>query len=240
MPIFFEQILLKENVMGMKCEKCEREFLDSKSLEQHAKAKHAAAADIIQPSPKFLKRQERKEERKAERSQELKSAKTGKFLKYGVFGLLIIAIGYGVTTLTASPSGNSIKHDITAGTGSGSYAAGAIPTGAIHWHPHLRIILNGQEQVIPANIGISPAGHQPVHTHETDGIIHLENPKPTEENMKVGYFFQIWGKKFNKDCIFEFCTSGDKKVKFTVNGKENPAFENHIMSDGDKMVIEYG
>src|SRR5262245_55251177 len=41
---------------------------------------------------------------------------------------------------------------------------------ALHFHPHLRIVVNGQEQVIPANIGITlnaagqPTAFLPLHT----------------------------------------------------------------------------
>lgn len=227
--------------MGMKCSKCDGEFVDSKALNQHTGAKHAEQSAIQEVSSKALKRMERKEERKAERAQELKTERSGKFLKYGIFVVLIIGIGYWATSSAPSsaPNASAIKHDIAPGTGITQYAGG-IPTGPIHWHPHLTIKINGQQQAIPANVGIGATIHQPIHTHDDTGILHMENGNPTAENMKLGFFFTIWGKKFNNGCIFEFCNSGDKKIKFTVNEKENADFENYFMRDGDKMVIEYG
>ncbi len=218
--------------MGIKCDKCDREFMDTKALDQHSQAKHSENVQQA-PSSQVLKRIERKEEKKAERAAGLKAESRGKFLKYGSFFAVIILIGYGITVFS-SPSGNSVAVQPNP----------KIPTGPIHWHPELIIKINGQQQVIPANIGISPTIHQPVHTHEdelVDGarLIHLENNKPTADNMKLGFFFQVWGKKFNKDCVFEQCNTGDKKVKMTVNGKENLEFENYFMQDKDKIVIEY-
>src|SRR3989344_6565741 len=62
-----------------------------------------------------------------------------------------------------------------------------ISTRGIHWHPHLAIYAKGERQEIPANIGIGPQyaakptfdgsmGMTAMHTHEPDGIIHLEFP----------------------------------------------------------------
>lgn len=113
----------------------------------------------------------------------------------------------------------------------------AVPPGPIHWHPYLQIIIDGEKQAIPANIGLS-GGHKPMHTHETNGIIHVENHKPTARNMILGYFFEVWEKKFNKDCIFEYCTDTGT-LKMTVNGNENHDFELYALHDGDEIVIEY-
>ncbi len=111
------------------------------------------------------------------------------------------------------------------------------PRGAIHWHPRLTIEINGETYPIPANIGIGQA-HMPIHTHETDGILHMENNRPTKKTVTLGYFFEVWGKKLSKDCIFEYCT--DKgELKMYVNGEENFESENYFMQDKDDIRIEY-
>ncbi len=117
-------------------------------------------------------------------------------------------------------------------------ATNTVPNYPIHWHPQLTIIINEEEQAIPANIGLSGPTHAPVHTHETNGTIHIENNYPTKNNMRVGYFFDVWDKEFSENCIFEYCT--DKgTITMTVNGIENKEFEKYIMADGDIIVIEY-
>lgn len=112
------------------------------------------------------------------------------------------------------------------------------PTSPIHWHPQLTIIIDGLRQTIPANIGLSTRGHSPIHTHDADGTLHMENNNPSKKSVTLRYFFDVWGKTFNKKCIFDYCT--DKgNLKMTVNGKENSDFESYFMRDGDKITIEY-
>ncbi len=111
---------------------------------------------------------------------------------------------------------------------------------AIHWHTNLTIKINGTFYEIPHNIGIVGGETNSVHTHDEHGIIHMEITEPTEENIKLGYFFSVWGKKFDDRCIFEYCNSENKTVKMLVNGQENTKFGNYTMADGDSISIEYG
>ena len=122
----------------------------------------------------------------------------------------------------------------------------------IHWHPKLKIIINGEEQAIPPNIGttigrvidtdLSGMAMSATHTHDEEGTIHMENSCPNKkpESYTLGYFFKVWNKQFNSTCIFDYCNDAIKKVKMTVNGIENTEFENYKMKDGDQIVISYG
>ena len=126
-----------------------------------------------------------------------------------------------------------------------------IPQQPIHWHPKLKIIIKGEEQFIPPNIGISIGNNidnqisgmrmSPTHTHESDGTIHLENNRPWQkpETLTLGYFFKTWGKNFNSSCIFEYCNNENGTLIMTANGKPNYEFEVYTMHDKDKIVIEY-
>jgi hypothetical protein len=77
----------------------------------------------------------------------------------------------------------------------------------VHVHTHLTIYVNGQARVIPYGVGIP--GYQAVqtaqgpfvetgscfywlHTHATDGIIHIESPSTTLQ-FTLGQFFSEWG-----------------------------------------------
>ena len=109
--------------------------------------------------------------------------------------------------------------------------------GPIHWHPELKIKILGEYQEIPANIGIGVV-HQPIHTHAADGIIHIEPiGQVREDDIKLGRFFETWGKTFNKDCIFDKCSGSEGELKMFVNGEQNFEFENYVMRDGDKIEI---
>ncbi len=219
-----------------RCEECNREFATEESLDQHNRDKHAT-----QSIDRHELKQQKKQQKLAAQAEENRKLKTGKRIKAiamigGVSFVLAVVVYAALFVLPQQPSG---EHTIAAGTGAVG-SEGFIPNYPIHWHPHLRIVINGEEQIIPANIGITGSRHEPIHTHEIDGIIHVENTNPTPENMRLAYFFRIWGKKFSKDCIFEFCNSEEGTVKFYVNGKESDLFENYIYRDGDELLIEYG
>lgn len=145
--------------------------------------------------------------------------------------LLLIGLGFwGVYGMATSINGKTIVDE--------SNLAFDAPTGPIHWHPKLTIKINGIEQNIPQNIGIAPNNHFPTHTHDTSGTIHLENNNPTKKTVTLGYFFEVWGKKLSKDCIFDYCTDNGG-LKMYVDGKENLEFENYFLQDGDDILIEY-
>ncbi len=126
-----------------------------------------------------------------------------------------------------------------------------IPQAPIHWHPKLKIIINGEEQFIPSDIGISVGNNidnpisgmkmSPTHTHESDGTIHLENNRPWQkpETLTLGYFFKVWGKNFNSSCIFEYCNGQNGSLMMTVNGKPRREFDRYMMRDGDSIILEY-
>lgn len=107
----------------------------------------------------------------------------------------------------------------------------------IHWHPEVSIKILGQKIEISANIGLGLT-ERPIHTHDNMGVIHLEfSGLVRKDDVRFGKFFEIWGKTFNKDCIFDRCSGPDGKLKMLVNGKENSEFDNYIMQDGDKIEI---
>lgn len=129
---------------------------------------------------------------------------------------------------------------------------GSTPTGSIHWHVHLTIEVQGEPQPIPAAVGI---GEQyadsryydrgmkmtSIHTHDESGTIHWEVMQtPKEGELRLGAFFDIWGKTFTETCIFDYCNDGDGEVTMTVNGEPNDEFADYVVSDEDEIVIRYG
>lgn len=107
---------------------------------------------------------------------------------------------------------------------------------ALHIHPNLKIIIDGKEQIIPANIGIGSNLMRPLHTHDSSGKIHIE--ALCQREFKLREFFEIWDKEFSNDCIFDYCVDNGS-LKMYVNGKENLEFENYFMQDKDQIHIEY-
>lgn len=108
----------------------------------------------------------------------------------------------------------------------------------LHWHADLSIDILGEMQDIPAGIGLARLPHNPMHTHDRDSVIHMEFAGLVKkDDLKLSQFFNIWGKTFDRDCIFDKCSGQAGQLKMLVSGKENPDFENYAMKDGDKIAI---
>lgn len=157
-----------------------------------------------------------------------KQEKVGKLKRFAFWGIgLVILVGIialGYRYFTSLPE---IKEE------------DIISRKGIHWHPELSIYTKDEKQEISANIGIG-AAHQPVHTHDTTGTLHLEiKGLVLKDDTKLGRFFEIWGKRFDSSCIFEFCNGEEGTVKMFVNGKENTEFSNYLMNDKDSIEIKY-
>lgn len=107
-----------------------------------------------------------------------------------------------------------------------------------HIHTKLEISILGLEQPIPPNVGRESSGvMRPLHIHDNTGKIHVESYCLRE--FKLGEFFEIWGKEFNENCIFEHCNSDSNSLKMYVNGKQNFEFGNLSLKDGDVIRIIY-
>ena len=89
---------------------------------------------------------------------------------------------------------------------------------AEHYHPHLRVIINGEEVPVPANIGVDSAtgAMSALHTHETDGTIHIEADR-TGEIFTLGQLFVQWGVKLTPTQIGGAQAKDGQKVLVTSN-----------------------
>ena len=90
---------------------------------------------------------------------------------------------------------------------------------AEHYHPKLRIIIDGKDVPIPANIGVDPTtgAMSAVHTHETDGTIHIE-ADTTGEVFTLGQLFTQWGVELSPTQIGGAKAEPGQKVTVTSNG----------------------
>ncbi len=176
-----------------------------------------------------LKKKQKEETEKKERRREKLKKAPKKISRYALYILIVIGvIGLFSWVIISRPKPEAeLKEVIVAEKG-------------IHLHPNLTIKVLGQYQDIPADIGISSVAHQPIHTHKSNGILHIEYPALVrEKDLKLGRFFEVWRKQFNKDCIFDKCNGPEGQVKMFVNGEENFEFENYLMQDKDKIEIVF-
>lgn len=148
----------------------------------------------------------------------------------GIAVLTIVILAGGVFFLSKSNESTVPTDQVVANNG-------------LHWHPELTVTIEGKKQEIPPNLGMAGQIHLELHTHNEDakdGVVHMEmKGVVTKDKTKLGNFFRIWGKEFTKDKIFDKTNNAEKKVKMTVNGKENTEFEDYLMKDGDNIEIRY-
>lgn len=97
-----------------------------------------------------------------------------------------------------------------------------------HIHARLTIFVNGQQEKVPAGVGISSPQAEAtergpfvasgacfswLHTHASDGIVHIESP--VQRTFTLGNFFDIWAQPLSKTQV------GPAKGRVTalLNGK---------------------
>jgi hypothetical protein len=127
---------------------------------------------------------------------------------------------------------------LNSGPAPASYLQQVFPYGtswAEHIHPHLTILINGQEQDVPAGIGLTMVGSQPIHTHDFSGTLHVESP--IDYTYTLGDFFTIWGQTVNSQQILSYHADATHVLTMTVNGQPSLAFGDLVLHDGDQIVI---
>ena len=99
---------------------------------------------------------------------------------------------------------------------------------AQHIHPLLRVVVDGADEIIPANIGVASTCLAEVHTHDATGTIHVESVEI--KDFALQDFFAVWGEPFERTGF---------SLRVTVNGDESVAGGNLILRDGERIVLEY-
>lgn len=106
-----------------------------------------------------------------------------------------------------------------------------------HVHPTLKILVNGKEETVPADIGIHSSCMNALHTHDMTGLIHIESPE--RRDFTLSDFFAVWNQPFSKNQILTYKADTSHAIKVTVNGTEVHTYEDTVLRDGDQIVISY-
>ncbi len=115
------------------------------------------------------------------------------------------------------------------------------PPGSDHIHADFKVYIDGR----PLNFSDSrfnersPYAH--LHTENFGGgdVIHIEG-----KIVPLSVFFESIGINITKDCITvensSFCSTGSKKLRMFVNGKEAAQSGDYVPEDLDRILITYG
>lgn len=128
-----------------------------------------------------------------------------------------------------------------------------VPSGgmAIHWHPTLKITIDGQTVEVPANIGIDPLlwkyhdldtygmqGMAPLHTHDASGTIHVESREA--RTYTLGDFLRIWGQTFDAQQVLGHSAGPGHQVWMVVDGSRVSPSYSQVLRDGMQIAVVCG
>ncbi|MBI3858731.1 MAG: hypothetical protein HY296_00610 [Thaumarchaeota archaeon] len=209
-----------------KCGVCGNEFATDKALSQHMRDKHgtslseANAASGTSPAP------EQKSRPKSLRKKNRHPVAISLAVVAIVLGIGMYYVVAPTFTQFPFPCGEE-----------GSY---------MHIHPYLRIVVDGQDVTVPGNIGLCSGGSfEPMHTHDSSGIIHIETS--TYQNFTLGQFFSIWKAtfhtanfngsehpvEFNSTDILGLKADATHQIELLVDGQNSSAWENLVLDTLD-------
>jgi len=97
-----------------------------------------------------------------------------------------------------------------------------------HLHPHLTIIIDGQEEPLPPNIGVFSNCTQELHTHESDGTIHVESD--SDKGYTLQDFLNVWGLGLEQQGFI---------TRLTVGGEFNENDTTFKLEDGQQIQLEF-
>jgi hypothetical protein len=98
-----------------------------------------------------------------------------------------------------------------------------------HVHAHLNIRIGGRLYLPPANVGILPTCLYWLHTHQGQGVIHIEAPAPTM--FTLGQFFDVWGQPLSSTQVLDATVGQGRSLFMFIDGQPY---------DGDPRAIELG
>lgn len=106
-----------------------------------------------------------------------------------------------------------------------------------HVHAHLDVFVDGSARQIPDNVGRLGSCLFWLHTHATDGLIHVEAPQTRE--FTLGQFLDIW--KGTSDSAGFFNSVAGKNVTAYVDGDRfNGSYENVPLESLEQITLVYG
>lgn len=143
------------------------------------------------------RQERRREELQRREAERRRAARTKRNTTVGIIAAVVLAIA-GIVYLVIAQSKAPANPDYPA---IDTIACDQLEQTAFHIHAHASLFINGQSVSIPANVGIAGDPSAPscfywLHTHSTDGVIHIEAPNGVSPTLKN--FLDIWRTKFQQ------------------------------------------
>ena len=109
---------------------------------------------------------------------------------------------------------------------------------AEHYHPQLRIVIDGGEVPVPPNVGVDPStgAMSALHTHEGDGTIHIEADS-VGEVFTLGQFFTQWGVTLTPEQIGGVRAKAGRHVVVTSNGTKVTGDPADLRLEPDQQIV---
>jgi len=150
---------------------------------------------------------------------------------WGIAGLISIALVYYLFTMAAENSQNCATMPVT------EMDIGGHESLTMHIHQMLTIKINGEQIIIPANIGLPNGMMRPIHTHDASGKIHVEGTCPRD--FTLGEIFDVWGEEFTEISFMGNPIDATHTLTMSVNGVETTMFGDYVLKDGDEIELVY-
>jgi len=88
---------------------------------------------------------------------------------------------------------------------------------AMHEHVNLQVFVHGTPEQVPVDVGINDGGVASLHTHTSDGLVHIESG--TVADFTLGQFFDVWGVRYTPRCLGAHCEDGTNELQVFVDGE---------------------
>ena len=197
-------------------------------------------------SRKEEKEQRRREREDAERRERQAQSRRRRARRIGVvvLGLAAAAVAGGMAYLETRDDAEEAFAAKPDGLDTRMQKAG-LTLGTDHFHPTVRVVVEGKPVPIPVDVGIGTGGVMaPIHLHEGDEKLHAEGV--VEGRFTLGQFMRVWGVELTPTRLGPYREDSRRKVAVMVKPKGKDRFDEVRdpagleMKDGDEVYVIYG
>lgn len=107
---------------------------------------------------------------------------------------------------------------------------------ALHEHADVQVFVHGVQQSVPESIGISGAGATSLHTHTSDGLVHIES-SDAGHTFTLGEFLDVWGVRLSATCLGGYCRTDADTLQVFKDGQEVTGSIRDIVLDNESVIV---